>query len=70
MVEQRKSKERAGDIGRRAQELSGYEHLRPGQESALRAIYGGHDTLVIMPMGSGKSFIYQAAGNFIADRRL
>lgn len=66
MVEQRKGKERTGDIGRRAQELSGYEHLRPGQESALRAIYGGHDTLVIMPTGSGKSFIYQAAGNFIA----
>lgn len=66
MVEQRKSKERIGSIVHKAQEISGYEHLRPGQESALRAISSGYDTLVIMPTGSGKSFIYQAAGNLIA----
>lgn len=49
-----------------AEELFGYAHLRPGQEAALHSIFEGHDTLVVMPTGSGKSMIYQAAGKLLA----
>ncbi len=46
---------------RLAQEMFGYEQLRPGQEAATRSLLDGHDTLAVMPTGSGKSFIYQVA---------
>ncbi len=49
-----------------AQEMFGYEQLRPGQEAALQAMLEGHDTLVVMPTGSGKSMIYQSAGSLLA----
>jgi ATP-dependent DNA helicase RecQ len=45
-----------------ARERFGFETLRPGQEQAIRAALAGHDTLAIMPTGSGKSAIYQIAG--------
>ena len=38
-----------------------YAGLRPGQEDAIQALLAGHDTLAVMPTGSGKSFIYQAS---------
>src|SRR4051812_33577377 len=56
----------AQHFARIAEELFGYGHLRPGQEAALRSIFEGHDTLVVMPTGSGKSLIYQAAGKLLA----
>jgi ATP-dependent DNA helicase RecQ len=37
----------------------GLEEFRQGQEEAIRAVLEGHDALVIMPTGSGKSLIYQ-----------
>ncbi len=43
-------------------ELFGYGHLRPGQEAALCSIFEGHDTLVVMPTGCGKSWISLASG--------
>src|ERR1700730_4545242 len=43
-----------------------YDSLRPGQETAIQALLAGHDTLAVMPTGSGKSFIYQAASLLIA----
>jgi ATP-dependent DNA helicase RecQ len=49
-----------------AQKQFGYESLRPGQEAAIQAILDGHDTLAVMPTGSGKSAIYQIAGFLIA----
>ncbi|QBD83355.1 RecQ family ATP-dependent DNA helicase [Ktedonosporobacter rubrisoli] len=45
--------------------MFGYEQLRPGQEAAIQALLEGHDTLAIMPTGSGKSLIYQAASQMI-----
>jgi ATP-dependent DNA helicase RecQ len=45
-----------------ARERFGYDDLRPGQEQVLRLLLEGHDTLSIMPTGSGKSAIYQMAG--------
>jgi ATP-dependent DNA helicase RecQ len=52
-------------VNRVAQELSGYEQLRPGQEEAITAVLHGPDTLAVMPTGSGKSAIYQIAGALI-----
>jgi ATP-dependent DNA helicase RecQ len=38
-----------------------YESLRPGQKEAIASVLDGHDTLVVMPTGFGKSAIYQIA---------
>jgi ATP-dependent DNA helicase RecQ len=52
---------RRDPIDRAAREL-GYDRLRPGQREAVEALLAGHDTLAVMPTGSGKSAIYQIAG--------
>ncbi|MBD2092131.1 RecQ family ATP-dependent DNA helicase [Microcoleus sp. FACHB-1515] len=49
------------DLQKIAQERFGYDGLRPGQIAALQSILDGHDTLAVMPTGSGKSAIYQMA---------
>jgi ATP-dependent DNA helicase RecQ len=49
-------------IRRTARERFGWKSLRPGQEEAITAVLAGHDTLAVMPSGSGKSAIYQIAG--------
>jgi ATP-dependent DNA helicase RecQ len=49
-------------LRRVARETFGYAKLRPGQETAIRAVLEGRDTLAVMPTGSGKSAIYQIAG--------
>ncbi len=45
-----------------AQQVFGYDHLRPAQHEVLSAVLQGRDTLAVMPTGSGKSAIYQIAG--------
>jgi ATP-dependent DNA helicase RecQ len=50
------------DLRQLARDKLGFEELRPGQEEAVRAVTEGHDTLVVMTTGSGKSAIYQIAG--------
>lgn len=50
------------DIVEVAKKNFGFDHLRPGQEEAVRALLANQDTLVVMPTGSGKSAIYQIAG--------
>jgi ATP-dependent DNA helicase RecQ len=37
----------------------GYPAFRAGQESAVESVLMGHDTLVILPTGGGKSLCYQ-----------
>jgi len=44
---------------RTARRTFGIERLRPEQESAMLAILEGHDALVALPTGFGKSLIYQ-----------
>ncbi|GER90602.1 hypothetical protein KDW_47640 [Dictyobacter vulcani] len=46
-------------------DIYGYDQPHPGQEEALLSLREGHDTLAIMPTGSGKSLIYQAAGSLL-----
>ncbi len=52
---------RTASIHRIARNEFGYTDLRSGQEEAIKAVVDGHDTLVVMPTGSGKSAIYQVA---------
>ncbi|HEY9878587.1 MAG TPA: RecQ family ATP-dependent DNA helicase [Leptolyngbyaceae cyanobacterium] len=44
-----------------AQTRFGYDELRSGQEASIQSVLAGHDTLAVMPTGSGKSAIYQMA---------
>lgn len=52
-------------VRRIAKERFGYKTLRGGQETAIQALLNGHDTLAVMPTGSGKSAIYQIAALLI-----
>ncbi|MGE5608951.1 MAG: RecQ family ATP-dependent DNA helicase [Bacillota bacterium] len=53
------------EIRRIARGQFGFEELRPGQEEVIRFVLERHDTLSVMPTGSGKSAIYQIAGLLI-----
>ena len=44
-----------------ARKRFGFEGLRSGQLEAIDAVTSGHDVLVVMPTGAGKSAIYQIA---------
>ncbi len=52
---------RMQDAERIARRRLGFDSLHPGQRAALEAILSGHDTLAVLPTGSGKSAIYQVA---------
>ncbi len=51
------------------QRYFGFKEFRSGQERAVRHILAGHNTLVIMPTGAGKSLIYQYSALALAERR-
>lgn len=44
-----------------AQQVFGFDGLRPGQRDVLEAVLAQRDTIGILPTGSGKSAIYQIA---------
>ncbi|PSB21536.1 ATP-dependent DNA helicase RecQ [Phormidesmis priestleyi ULC007] len=48
-----------------AHDRLGFNDLRPGQETAVRSVLEGRDTLAVMPTGSGKSAIYKLAASQI-----
>src|SRR6201999_4166560 len=43
----------------RIRDFFGFRKFRPGQAEAVESALSGHDTLVVMPTGSGKSFCFQ-----------
>jgi ATP-dependent DNA helicase RecQ len=45
-----------------ARRVFGWRRLRPAQRAAIGHVLSGHDTLAVLPTGSGKSAIYQVAG--------
>lgn len=47
------------EVERVAREVFGYEELREGQAEAMASLVEGHDVLLVMPTGSGKSAVYQ-----------
>ena len=49
-----------------AAEAFGVERLHDWQRAAVAAVDAGHDTVVLAPTGSGKSLVYQVAGE-LAD---
>ena len=49
----------AAALRRTAKQAFGWKELRPGQLEAMEAVAAGHDTVVVMPTGSGKSAVYQ-----------
>ena len=46
-------------LERSLHDLFGFSDFRPGQREACEAALAGHDALVVMPTGSGKSLCYQ-----------
>ncbi|MEO5878167.1 MAG: ATP-dependent DNA helicase RecQ [Streptosporangiaceae bacterium] len=46
-------------IRRVARDVFDWQKLRPGQSEAMEHLLAGHDVLVVMPTGSGKSAVYQ-----------
>jgi ATP-dependent DNA helicase RecQ len=51
-----------GQVRSVAREVFGHDELRPGQQEAVRALLSGHDVLLVMPTGAGKSLAYQLPG--------
>jgi superfamily II DNA helicase RecQ len=60
-----------GRFGRRrrvrrvAKEVFDWQKLRPGQGEAMEQLLRGHDVLVVMPTGSGKSAVYQVPAQLL-----
>jgi ATP-dependent DNA helicase RecQ len=52
----------SGHLRDKLREHFGFKHFRPGQLQAVVSAMEGHDTLVVMPTGSGKSLCFQLPG--------
>jgi DNA topoisomerase-3 len=51
-----------GDLNSLLHSAFGFESFRPNQEAVCRAAIEGHDALLVMPTGAGKSLCYQLPG--------
>ncbi len=49
----------SGDLSKALAQYFDLTEFRPGQAQAVAHVVAGHDSLVVMPTGSGKSLIYQ-----------
>nr|WP_055611215.1 RecQ family ATP-dependent DNA helicase [Streptomyces phaeochromogenes] len=49
-------------LRRAARVAFGWDELRPGQLTAMKAVMRRRDAMVVMPTGSGKSAVYQVPG--------
>ncbi|HYP45006.1 MAG TPA: RecQ family ATP-dependent DNA helicase [Propionibacteriaceae bacterium] len=47
------------EIREQAHQVFGHDRLRPGQQEATAAVLSGHDVLLVLPTGGGKSLAYQ-----------
>jgi len=52
-------------LRRAAREHFGWHKLRPTQLRAMRALLAGHDALVVLPTGGGKSAVYQVPATLL-----
>lgn len=52
-------------IRRVARDVFDWRQLRPGQSEAMEHLLRGHDALVVMPTGSGKSAVYQVPAQLL-----
>jgi RecQ family ATP-dependent DNA helicase len=52
-------------VRRVAREVFDWRKLRPGQGEAMEQLLHGHDVLVVMPTGSGKSAVYQVPAQLL-----
>jgi RecQ family ATP-dependent DNA helicase len=52
-------------IRRVAREVFDWRELRPGQGEAMDLLLRGHDVLLVMPTGSGKSAVYQVPAQLL-----
>jgi ATP-dependent DNA helicase RecQ len=50
---------RTDELERVAERTFGWSRLHPEQREAMEYVVAGHDTLVVLPTGAGKSAIYQ-----------
>ncbi len=57
-------------IDKVARERFGFDGLRPGQREGIEAVLAGEDALVVMPTGSGKSAVYEIAGELLPGTTL
>jgi ATP-dependent DNA helicase RecQ len=53
-----------------ARSVFGWDRLRPGQLTAMKAVMARRDAIVVMPTGSGKSAVYQVPSMLLAGPTL
>jgi len=70
------SKERAAgtysgqDLTAVLQQVFGHSDFRPGQQEAILSVLGGHQTLLLLATGSGKSLCYQLPAYLLREEGL
>jgi DNA topoisomerase III len=57
-----RSKTPIDQLGRLLKDRFGFDSFRPSQESVCAKVTEGHDVLLVMPTGAGKSICYQIPG--------
>jgi ATP-dependent DNA helicase RecQ len=60
----------SGELTGALRECFGYERFRPGQETIVRAVLAGRDTVGVMPTGAGKSLTFQLPARLLGGTTL